>query len=462
MSSDNPLAESGESRSGVPTNVFLSRLVVEGLFGQYNYDLKPASDYNESSKILIFYGENGTGKTTLLWLIHHLLSKTGANHRTFVGRTKFKLLSVWLGSQTVVSATRKEATEGNFVMSIEDLQGKTELLITVDEDGIVRMKGQENELAKLIDRLPALDLPFLKDTRRMTPREDEEQDQAMLFDRHLRYEREVRVGGRILVSPRDEGRDMAAPERALRRLSRWVSHQALQGSTEGQLNVNTVYGEIVKRIGSPSPKKQESASPNPDELIALLRTQATRTKQFSEYGLTSDLNVDSFIESIERNKGSKQRLLVIEQILRPFVEGNTARLDALQQIQTAVNNFVACINSFYRNKQLIFHSRTGARVVTSDNRRISVKKLSSGEQELLLLFCDLLITKKTPTIFIIDEPELSLNITWQRILVDALLKLAGNSPIQFLLATHSIELLAQRRKSVLRLRIEGTSDAEQD
>jgi energy-coupling factor transporter ATP-binding protein EcfA2 len=443
------VADSSPAGSSIPKDMFLSRLVVEGLFGQYDYDLKPSVDYHESSKILIFYGENGTGKTTLLWLIHHLLSKTGANHRTFVAKTKFKRLSVWLGLHTVVSASREEASEGSFLMTIEDPRGKVELLINADEDGMVRMKSQEEQLAKLIDRLPSLDLPFLRDTRRMTPLEDDEETRRVLYER-----------SRVLV--RHDRDDIAAPERALRRLSRWVSEQALRGSAEGQLNVNSVYGEIIRRIGSPSPRKNESIGPNPDELISVLREQAIRTKQFSEYGLTSDLNVDSFVESIERNKGSKQRLLIIEQILRPFVEGNTARLDALQQIQTVVGNFVACVNSFYRNKQLVFHLRTGARVVTADGRRIPVKKLSSGEQELLLLFCDLLITKQAPTIFIIDEPELSLNITWQRILIDALLKLAANSPIQFLLATHSIELLSQRRKAVLRLRIEGTRDVEQD
>jgi energy-coupling factor transporter ATP-binding protein EcfA2 len=448
---------SGSANDAVPRDIFLSRLVVEGLFGQYNYDLKPPSDYDETPKILILYGENGTGKTTLLWLIHHLLSKTaGRNHRTFVARTKFKVFSVWLGSHTVVSAIRKEASEGDFLMRIQDSQGITELFITVDPDGIVRMPGQVDQLAKLIDRLPAVDLPFLRDTRRMTPLEDEEQAKHVIH-----YERDIK--GRVIgLRGRDEQGEIVAPERALRRLSRWVSQQAIKGSAEGQLNVNSVYGEIIKRIGSPTPRKRESTVPNPDQLITALREQAERTKQFSEYGLTSDLNVDPFVESIERNKGSKQRLLIIEQILRPFVEGNRARLDALQQIQTIVNTFVACINSFYLNKQLVFHLRTGARIVTGDGRRISVKKLSSGEQELLLLFCDLLITKELPTIFIIDEPELSLNITWQRTLIDALIKLAANSPIQFLLATHSIELISQRRRAVLRLRIEGARDAEQE
>jgi energy-coupling factor transporter ATP-binding protein EcfA2 len=449
-------SEASEASTGVaPGDCFLSRLVVEGLFGQYDYDLSPAPDYDETSRILILYGENGSGKTTLLWLIHHLLSKTGPGHKTFVAKTKFRRLSVFLGSHTVVSAERAQASDGDFLMSIQDPRGTASILVRTDEDGVVRMKGEEDQLQKMTDRLPDLNLPFLRDTRRMTPLEDEDED-----DR-IRYHQEVRM--RMLEPAiRDDGRNITAPERALRRLSRWVSQQALQGSAEGQLNVNSVYGEIIRRIGSPTPKKRESTAPNADALIAVLREQSIRTRQFSEYGLTSDLKVDSFIDSIDRNKGSKQRLQIIEQILRPFLEGNAARLDALQQIQTTVNNFVASVNSFYRNKHLVFHLRTGAKILTADGRRIPVKKLSSGEQELLLLFCDVLIAKKAATIFIIDEPELSLNITWQRTLINALLKLAENSPIQFLLATHSIELLAQRRKAVLRLRINGANDAEQD
>ena len=51
----------------------------------------------------------------------------------------------------------------------------------------------------------------------------------------------------------------------------------------------------------------------------------------------------------------------------------------------------------------------------------------------------------------IDEPELSLNIKWQRKLLSELLFFIGDSKVQYLFATHSIELLTQHKENVIKL-----------
>jgi predicted ATP-dependent endonuclease of OLD family len=77
--------------------------------------------------------------------------------------------------------------------------------------------------------------------------------------------------------------------------------------------------------------------------------------------------------------------------------------------------------------------------------------LSSGERHLLLLFCNTLIALDRQSIFIIDEPEISLNIKWQRKLLDSLLECAGENPVQYIFATHSFELLAQHKDNTIKL-----------
>ena len=51
--------------------------------------------------------------------------------------------------------------------------------------------------------------------------------------------------------------------------------------------------------------------------------------------------------------------------------------------------------------------------------------------------------EKIRVFLLIDEPELSLNIKWQRALVDELMNLVAGSEMQIIMATHSIELVAQ-------------------
>ena len=71
--------------------------------------------------------------------------------------------------------------------------------------------------------------------------------------------------------------------------------------------------------------------------------------------------------------------------------------------------------------------------------------------KLLLLFINTITATDQATIFIIDEPEISLNIKWQRKLLNSLLRLSTKSQVQFMIATHSIELLAPNVENVVKL-----------
>jgi predicted ATP-dependent endonuclease of OLD family len=76
--------------------------------------------------------------------------------------------------------------------------------------------------------------------------------------------------------------------------------------------------------------------------------------------------------------------------------------------------------------------------------------LSSGERQLLTLLCHLLPARKTAAIFMIDEPELSLNIKWQRKLLDSLLGFTKGASIQLIMATHSVEMITPHRAEIVR------------
>ena len=66
----------------------------------------------------------------------------------------------------------------------------------------------------------------------------------------------------------------------------------------------------------------------------------------------------------------------------------------------------------------------------------------------MLLFSDVVALQNETRLFIIDEPELSLNPEWQRQLMPRLLTVTEQSKMQILVATHSIEILAQYRSRI--------------
>jgi AAA domain, putative AbiEii toxin, Type IV TA system/AAA domain len=69
---------------------------------------------------------------------------------------------------------------------------------------------------------------------------------------------------------------------------------------------------------------------------------------------------------------------------------------------------------------------------------IGLENLSSGEKQLLRICVDVLLADGEPVL--IDEPELSMHIDWQRKLIPALRDIAPKS--QLIIATHSPEIMA--------------------
>lgn len=74
-------------------------------------------------------------------------------------------------------------------------------------------------------------------------------------------------------------------------------------------------------------------------------------------------------------------------------------------------------------------------------------RLSSGEKQLLIQFLEVLLQENRSVIFIADEPELSLHITWQEKLLKAIRDLNQNA--QLIVATHSPDIVADFRYRVI-------------
>lgn len=72
---------------------------------------------------------------------------------------------------------------------------------------------------------------------------------------------------------------------------------------------------------------------------------------------------------------------------------------------------------------------------TTDNVTLQLGELSAGEKQLLYILLTVFLMDEKPAILLLDEPELSLHITWQEKLVGALHKL--NPQCQIILSTHS-------------------------
>lgn len=72
---------------------------------------------------------------------------------------------------------------------------------------------------------------------------------------------------------------------------------------------------------------------------------------------------------------------------------------------------------------------------------VHIHDLPSGEQQLLLILGELVRRARHGAVVMVDEPELSLHPTLQRVLLDFLRRYARQWGAQLILATHSLELM---------------------
>jgi predicted ATP-dependent endonuclease of OLD family len=124
-----------------------------------------------------------------------------------------------------------------------------------------------------------------------------------------------------------------------------------------------------------------------------------------------------------------------------------------------LNEYLAAVNRFFNdsNKELFFDESTGKLAFSStdvlNQKQIgqSVAHLSSGERQILVLFTFLAFASNPKSVFIVDEPELSLHPKWQSDFMDAFLKLRPEET-QLLLATHSPDIVGNYKQNCVSLR----------
>lgn len=81
---------------------------------------------------------------------------------------------------------------------------------------------------------------------------------------------------------------------------------------------------------------------------------------------------------------------------------------------------------------------------TSKGKELELNQLSSGEQHEVVLLYELIFNVKPNILVLIDEPEISLHITWQKEFLNDLLKIIKIQNIQVLIATHAPSIINGR------------------
>lgn len=191
--------------------------------------------------------------------------------------------------------------------------------------------------------------------------------------------------------------------------------------------------QIAQKLDSSFPKRLIEAKTVVDEPIFKKRFAELKDKQskLQQFGIATsaqeipDYNVESAkVLSVYLND-SEEKLKIYDDLLAKielFVNIINQKDFAFKSIKISSDKGF----SFYQNKQ---------------QQELSLTDLSSGEQQEVVLLYELLFKTTPNTLILIDEPEISLHVLWQKAFIDDLQKIAAIKKIYFLVSTHSPQII---------------------
>lgn len=116
--------------------------------------------------------------------------------------------------------------------------------------------------------------------------------------------------------------------------------------------------------------------------------------------------------------------------------------DKAEMIQKRIDTFFKLVNTLFNEtgKEITIDPQNNALVFSVRDEKIQLDQLSSGEKQMLLILTTVFLQEEKPNVLLMDEPEISLHISWQDRLIEWIRQL--NPYCQIILTTHSPNIFA--------------------
>ncbi|RPH49072.1 MAG: ATP-binding protein [Desulfobacteraceae bacterium] len=144
--------------------------------------------------------------------------------------------------------------------------------------------------------------------------------------------------------------------------------------------------------------------------------------------------IEGILKSFEDFKSQINRQPYLMKIIKDI---NSVE-ESIEEAMIPKTELSDMITKLYGEKLKLGFDEKKITVKTRDNREIALGTLSSGQKQLLMIFLSTLIAKDKA--ILIDEPEISMHVDWQSELVRDMHQLSPS--VQILIATHSPEISA--------------------
>lgn len=370
----------------------ITEVKVKNLYGLHHYSIR----FDEKACIKIIHAPNGYGKTTLLKLIDYVMYYR-LEEILQIPFTKFEIMFDQ-GISVVVSRQDENAMqEVEYIISEGE---EVRHYRCFSESGHIEKTVEKHLIEKLAYLRMQIPIHLIRANRLLQADSCKEE----MVPAVLRYAKELRnlIKNALAQSAKiNEELDRNFPKRLL---------EIVEESG------NDLSYEKIKNDLMILENKREAL-----EAIGLLLTSHT--------------------EHIEITAATPQYIL---KTLTLYIEESKKKLSVFDALAPRMQLMQEIINKRFTYKTMCLNQEDGFVFEVPYNGKLSADKLSSGEQNELILIFELLFKSKVNALILIDEPEISLHIAWQQSFLEDMEKIAALTGVKLIIATHSPDIINGR------------------
>ncbi|MFN7923668.1 MAG: AAA family ATPase [Bryobacteraceae bacterium] len=408
----------------------VTKIRVTKLFGRYDHEVVLRS----KDRVTILHGPNGVGKTTLLRLTASALS----GDLTDLARIPFQTFEVTLSDGAVLGFVKSEG--------VKDGQVDTSI------DGYLNHQGRTHLSPLKVD-------PAKPAARKLWTLAEV----AGLSEQHALARPPAMPGWMTAVRDR-VGAHLIEAQRLLQLPQKsgelWYGEQTFM-ATVGTLAAGlkaeiesalAEYGKHSQWMDQTFPQRLLHDSGSPLTAVDLKRRMSAledKRHRLKRLGLIDeDPNYPFDASALEDLDETRRSVMTL------YVDDTAQKLWVLEDLARRIEILLDQINRKFRHKTIQVDREKGLTATTTEGKPLALDALSSGEQHELVLLYDLLFKVRPNTLVLIDEPELSLHVIWQKDFVPDLLEVVETTGFDVVLATHSPFIVEDRHDLMVALSAE--------
>ncbi len=410
----------------------IQKIEIKGLFDQFDYEI-PLANHED---LLILTAPNGFGKTMILNIINSLFNK----NFSFFQKLVFKQIVFYFDTKQKIEIIKekrskininlyegKEVTKHQFMPADEDdmvqiinyINNKYYSLNLLD-DGLWQNEST-NEIITLSEIVERFKLPnYIVDK----------------YKKLFNFPKSINAFFELLPFSY-----LIEEQRLIQEFDEYTITQLAEELSENTTDAIVKGAEFANSLDSTFPKRLLSETKQLDEkeFTSRFKTLQQNQAKLKKYGLSESE------QEIPVYSKENARLLSV------YLSDIEQKISFFDTLIRRLHLFTSIINEHFTFKSIKINKEKGFFFVTNKGKELSLTDLSSGEQHEVVLLYELIFRTTPDTLVLIDEPEISLHITWQKEFLKDILAIIALQKMQVIVATHSPQIINDRWDLVFNL-----------